>query len=570
MAEKIFEQIEQTAGFYGAATYTELLSFCSNYEEVWEISQYIPITSVKNLRERIPFAVGVLPPVADVTGKLLDRSASVLAVEGQEPGASPEISTTADEGASYAPDVVPEKGIDANRHRAARQVLIQAFKELGIEYTLWQMQYVQAVAFAETGYGQWGGANKPEMIGSNNWGAIHCPGVQQGKGNPNCIPSGDVKSNGKGFKVEFKRYSSPLEGAKDVVKQVLGRGATGRAISAQLPVYHVSYAMRRESYYGGFCFDAVKQYGDRAAGVAGIRDPDRNEWFTACAVEAITIHAEKLKTDIGNMAAASGDPTTIPLGTYEDADKWWRAGAGKPQEGSVEGDTASGNWSNKGSEAAQNAAQEQGKAGGTPLNITAVGRQFQAAQRAQIMVTQQGLRKMAETPPLRLLVNPRTFGVKGEKISSDGNWSRTGPIVSHWGDGQDKISASGKVAAFLAVDANNANGPGLTRNSRIFSESYSNLQALYQLYRNNGGLYLTDPLTEGQTKNLSHIGSMYIYYDATLYIGSFDTFTISEADTAPFTLEYSFEFVVRAAFVLDRNDDAVDYGNQNIIQRRVE
>jgi hypothetical protein len=168
------------------------------------------------------------------------------------------------------------------------------------------------------------------------------------------------------------------------------------------------------------------------------------------------------------------------------------------------------------------------------------------------------LEQMAKTPPLRLLVNPQSFRTSCEKIISDGNWGRNGPVIEHWGDNQDKIEGSGKVAAFYSMDAYNANGPGLGRTARQFSASYQNLLALWLIYKNNGGVWFPDPIvpTGSRAKNLSVVGSVYIYYDEILYIGSFDSFTLTESDTGPHTLEYSFSFTVRAWYLLDHLDDA--------------
>jgi hypothetical protein len=76
------------------------------------------------------------------------------------------------------------------------------------------------------------------------------------------------------------------------------------------------------------------------------------------------------------------------------------------------------------------------------------------------------------------------------------------------------------------------------------------------LYKNNGGVWFPDPISRSsKARNLSLVGSVYLYYDHTLYIGSFDTFSLTESETSPFTLEYSFAFTVRASFLLDHLDD---------------
>jgi hypothetical protein len=170
---------------------------------------------------------------------------------------------------------------------------------------------------------------------------------------------------------------------------------------------------------------------------------------------------------------------------------------------------------------------------------------------------------MANSPPLRMLVNPKSFSVKGEKIVADGNWGRNGPIIEHWGNNQDKISASGKVTGFYAVSVEDAGGPGLTRMARNFSQAWQNFQSLYLFYKNNGALYTKDFASGNNQVNLSLVGSIYIYYDNILYIGSFDNFSISEEDSAPFSMDYSYDFTVRAAFLLDQ-PDTLTYGTTPI------
>ncbi len=174
--------------------------------------------------------------------------------------------------------------------------------------------------------------------------------------------------------------------------------------------------------------------------------------------------------------------------------------------------------------------------------------------------------KIRNTPPLKLLVNPTSFKVSSDKILSDGNWVRNGPVLEHWGNGQDKIDGSGKVAGFYAIDTAHGATPGLSRTARFYSASYQNLLSLWLLYKNNGALYLdlakiTNNLNE--TTRLSVVGSIYIYYDGILYFGSFDNFNLTESDSGPFTLEYTFQFTVRSAFLLDRPLNPLNFGYGN-------
>jgi lysozyme len=183
---------------------------------------------------------------------------------------------------------------------------------------------------------------------------------------------------------------------------------------------------------------------------------------------------------------------------------------------------------------------------------------YSASQFSYRKAIKAALQDMQNTPPLRLLVNPNSFSVKSQKIASDGNWGRKGPIIEYWGDDQDKISGSGQVAAFYAIDAApglGRGGPGLTRHARNVSMGWQNFQSLYLLYRNNGGMYLSDVSQTDRDLLLTTVGSVYLFYDNILYIGSFDSLNVRETDMKPFTVEYDFEFTVRAAFLLDLPPD---------------
>jgi hypothetical protein len=70
-------------------------------------------------------------------------------------------------------------------------------------------------------------------------------------------------------------------------------------------------------------------------------------------------------------------------------------------------------------------------------------------------------------------------------------------------------------------------------------------------------VWFPDPLLPGNSrvKNLSVVGSVYLYFDEILYIGSFDNLSLTESDSAPHTLDYSFSFTVRAWYLLDHLDD---------------
>jgi len=414
---------------------------------------------------------------------------------------------------------------------------------MGRDPTLDELLYAHAIGYLETRYGMgWHGP----MQGSNNWGAVHCPAHAQN--GPNCISYQDSDSAGKPFKVSFKKYATAEDGAADLIHNIFVQRETAKGLAEGGSIMKASYIMRRQKYYGGYCPKAVAKYGAAAGGVRSFQHPDKDDGAKACAEEAISAHANLVHSLENDVAGANGDSYITGLGTYEDAANFYASTFGT--EGAIGGavgadSVSSGDWNDLGSKNADKALTEQGKLQESPLLSSKLGKALLAAQLDQVKRTKDAIDKMRRCPPLAMRINPASFSVKGEKIVNDGNWGRNGPIIEYWGDNQDKISGSGKIGGFYAIDTANANGPGITRWARNFSASWQNFQALYLLYRSNGALFLKD--------DFSLVGSVYIYYDSAIYIGSFDSFNMTEDANTPFTVEYSFEFTVRAAFLLDQN-----------------
>jgi hypothetical protein len=585
---KVYQDIEATAGFYGPSRYASLLRFFYDADFAadslsWD---FFGLTAAKTTNPKASklFAVGIIPPSANVTGNTLDRSASVAALTDPkyDTGSGGSDDPPATDPTGEPGEVSGGGGRLASVHRWGRGLIIQALKAvLGRDPTLGEIQLAQAIGWVEGNYGK---AKPGGSDAENNWGGVQCgnPGVG------NCRPAKDSYTDGKQYSTGFLSYATPLDGATDMVKQIQGRGGFS-GLDQSGTIMGAMLTLRRNAYYGGFCPKAVAQHGSRYTAFASLTKPYLNDATKACDQEAVEKYADEVyRLSTKDIGGANGDPHAPPLGDFASADDWFKnsdlqCGPRQQQDdevckakaaggtGSIDGDAGGGDWKDEGSKDAQKAAKETGKTSDTPLNQTELGKKFQAAQRMQIMETQLALEDMRNTPPLRMLVNPRSFAVKGTKIVQDGNWSRNGHIIEHWGDEQDKISASGRVAGFYAVDARNANTPGLTRYARNFSMAWANLLSLYMLYKNNGGLYLRDRISErtgGHSTDLSLVGSIYIFYDDILYVGSFDSFNLTEDETTPFTAEYSFEFTVRAAFLLDRPDSKYDinfaYSNPDV------
>lgn len=540
ISRRFYETIDEDADFYQPSVYN-LLSFYHNLQQESDEldGQFIPMTTVQPWEQEraLFFAVGILPPPANVTDKLLDRSASIDTYDeidyetlidenpdvsssstGDLPGQTSGISTST---------TIPNGPTSTNSTDFWVQFVAMC-NRLGC-----QPEELARVIQSESGFN---------------------PAAQYRR-----TPEGPATAKGL---IQFIRPTARNVGMTDEEYDNL----QNTSATEQLQWVEAFYEGRAK---GKNAFEL------KAVTLGGFNNPDGSIY---------NLNARELgynnptKQEQAYLANQQFDAPPPPKGFITPVDRNQRL-AKKPLRQSIlnkitgarrelgmqtdyvsfQPDARSSpGWQSDGSDNANVASKTSAQvAGTTDLNQTNLGKQFQAAQLAQKAVVRAALQQMADTPPLRLLVNPKQFRVAAEKIISDGNWGRNGPIIEHWGENQDTIEGSGKIAAFYSLDASEGNSPGLSRTARQFSASYQNLLSLWLIYKNNGGVYLDDPLvpTGSRKKNLSIVGSVYLYYDHTLYIGSFDTFSLTESETEPFSLEYNFSFKVRATFLLDHLDD---------------
>lgn len=586
----IYEDIEASASTtHGPNFYANLLSFFPNLQLTQDSlsEQFIPLTAVKDGRTRgggKPFIIGILPPSTNVTGRLLDRSASI-AEETQL--------SVAEVGGARLEDVAGELGGDlgqtppANRPTkgdvlrgwgAGANTLDEEFwqdfvsmcERLGVDPV-----EVAAVMYTESGLSPSCAASSSKNPESNarakgliqNLRGTYVPKymtVEEWERYED-LPASDQIYFIEGFLSRL--HIRGMKSAEIHVKVFGGVGSNPNGILYAGQDYQERYistlmGQNQDKYNAG----GYGPVGSPEADAALLADQQKAaKTFQSAQLQADAYDINPLDRNKKGYIDATDfvglDRLPWPYIQAIEAAKASGIRTGKgdnPFRGSA---GARKPWVNDGSPAAQEILKQLARVARTGLNGTGLGQQYQAAQRTAILSTQLGLEKMQQTPPLRMLVNPRSFSVSGEKISTDGNWGRNGPIIEHWGDGQDKISGSGSLAGFYSLVRPGPNGPGLGRSARSFSVSYQNFMSLYLLYRNNAGLYMADPTQPDNRPNLSLVGSVYLYYDAILYIGSFDSFTISEDDSKPFSLEYTFEFTVRAAFLLDRpTEQGFGYG----------
>lgn len=547
---RIFEEIEATAGFYGPSLYAGLADvvqgLLTHFHDltIFEDADgfgYTPMTAVKyDPQQTKLFAVGVIAPSANVTGRILDRSASVAK---KVPVGGEIVTSTPDETNQGVSTPQPSS---SGKH--TREELLQD-SQFWVEYVLMcQRIGVDPVELAKV-------LQYESQFNPSNRSPANAKGLPQFMGFTASI-SGMSKE-------DFARLDQPggLSGIEQIpymetyFKRLGAKGKSAAWIFAHnlggynLPTGQFGYG--NKAYFDSLTPAQQESLRKKLAGYKTTVEGMYNKYDANKAADLIPPGDQNNIVDSGDTGRRmAADLKSDVAAAIEQA--LGAVGAGASSQLSQNGGTTE-KWKEEGSKDAKTAQKETEKIAGVPLNQTDMGKKLQAAQRQAIAEAQNAIDGMKRLPPLRLLVNPKQFGVKGSKIVADGNWSRRGPIIEHWGDEQDVISASGKVAAFYTAET------GLSRSTRQFSQSWRNLQSLYLLYKNNGGVYLRDPFDpSGGSQRLTYVGSIYIYYDGILYVGSFTSFNITESDATPFTVEYSFEFNVRAAFILDRPDSKYD------------
>lgn len=550
--KRTYQEIESAADFYAPGVY-ELLPRFSNLKAERDPldGDFIPLTSVgiQGIKDAKPFIIGIMPPTSNVTGRLLDRSASIASITET---ATEEAQTSGIKADPPSPAFYDEFVRMCNRLRIKPE-------ELAIVFNGESRMNPHAVKGRAKGLNQMTqGVAQSEKVGmpKDVWeGYENLTGTEQ-------LPWIEKSLRPCAGKNAFQLYCQNLGGFNNPVPAEYN--------STKGQVRYVSQDWVNKI---GLPESAYPRLKDNIAGYMGNKEMDY-DGDKCISDNDVMIQVEKASAGV-DVAAIEAAKRRVGTAT----DSSFTADA-------LSGQKLKDSWENKGSGAAQQDAKNRQKIANKDLNLSEMGQKLAVSQIVMVKATLAALETMKNTPPLRMLVNPQSFKVSSEKIVSDGNRSRSQFIIEHWGEQQDKIEASGKVAGFYAADMvgnqgihNNAGSggsatapypetvgtyPGLTRNARQFSFAWQNFLSLFLLYRSNGGLYLTDFYEAAHQKDttkaftdtiLSVVGSIYIYYDNILYIGSFDTFTITEADTAPFTIEYSFSFTVRAAFLLDSVED---------------
>jgi hypothetical protein len=127
-----------------------------------------------------------------------------------------------------------------NRDQWARSILNTVWREFGAPAP-GVLQAVQAIARHESGPGYGDG-----MGGANNWGSIHCTsGPPCGEG---CVEHQDTDATGQPYVTCFRRYATPEEGARDLIRELLRRGPV-RQVLGSGNATAIASAMRATKYF---------------------------------------------------------------------------------------------------------------------------------------------------------------------------------------------------------------------------------------------------------------------------------------------------------------------------------
>lgn len=501
MAGEIDLQIQLTADQHSPALYAQRLRQLASFELAPDAiaEQFIPFTGVRSDPERNlrMMVIGLIPPSAEITGRDIDRSASVAALaEGYgSPLELPAEALAASPGQNMGPPVIYNYSVN-QKAALFNEVLVKQ----GETPSARMLALLVAQSTLENNKG-WPN-NNPAYYGNTPV--------------KNAANSKRPLFYNAGTNTFFWSFDTPQQGATAYIS---GLNSQTRAAARSGDATQFATALQKQKYYET---------------TAGHTDEQQRDLYAAGMARNVDAFEQQI-----------GDPSKLKAVVTPSATSL--------------APTSSTTFQEKGSGAANAANEELSRKSTSGLNAdTGLGRQFIQAQAQMRAELQSAIVDMANTPPLRFLVNPSSLSINNEKVISDGNRSRIGPIVEQWGDGQDTLEVSGKVAAFYALDAAAVafadGGPGITRNARIVSMAYQNFLSLYQIYRNNAGIYVSGndvDIIRGRHTNIALLGSIYIYYDYTMYIGSFDSFTITEADSTPYSLEYSFQFTCRATFSID-------------------
>ena len=426
---KIYQQIEAAADLYQPGIY-DLLTFyhaLSTEPDLMD-DQFYPVPtrgSTKSAKDGKLFAVGLIPPASSVTSRVLDRSASVNALITTDYDAL--ITENPDVSSSSTGDIPGETGGIGTSTPVPNGPTSTTNTDFWSQYVAMcnrlgcQPEELAHVIQSESGWDP----SKPAIRN----------GHPVAKG---LIQLTKATAIGLGMTAEqWDNFNfSATEQLPYIEKYFKGR-AKGKNAAQLKAVELGGYNNPGGSLYSSF------------ATAPGYKNPEfqrkayeQNKGLDRPPPPTGTITVEQLARAVARHKAG---PQI--LGEIEKA----KSGLGMEVQPEPikepEPPEPVSKWVDSGSQNASEAAKTIDKTAKTTLLREGLSSLFLEKQNAQITALRKHLQQMAETPPLRLLVNPSSFKLSLSKLISYDSWGRSGPVVEHWGENQDKIEGSGKVSA---------------------------------------------------------------------------------------------------------------------------
>lgn len=136
------------------------------------------------------------------------------------------------------------------------------------------------------------------------------------------------------------------------------------------------------------------------------------------------------------------------------------------------------------------------------------------------------LRRLLDTPPLVLLINPTSFSVQHAKIAQFQERSRYGYIYQAWGEELVKLSISCQVGAFTTGKSNPSQTgvpSGVQFASKNDSAAFQQLMAMMTMFQSSA--YIVDTVQNSKANYM--VGNIAIEYDQNVYVGHMDSFSYS-------------------------------------------
>ena len=139
---------------------------------------------------------------------------------------------------------------------------------------------------------------------------------------------------------------------------------------------------------------------------------------------------------------------------------------------------------------------------------------------------------------LVLHVNPASMAIKSTK-RIERIQTRGGYVEQHWGDDTQSLSFNGSTGGFMRLytGKSGVTDPTVARGSRRETLAYEKYLDFLALFHNNGSVY-------DATGRIIAQGIIKVTFDGGVYLGWFNSFTVTESSGSPYQFTLSAEMEV--------------------------